>query len=217
MSPEALGSHLNLRHTVFMLNSVLFRQHIEEGEVLSRVVHKHWIVAVRDIFWAFLFTCVSLVLLLTWPQGLAFWIVLGCITVCAVWLLHDFFDYALDAWVITDQAVIDLNWIGWFHRQSTRVLYSDIQGVSYEIHGVLGTLLKFGTVSIEKISTGSTFSLPYVSRPKEVESLILKNMEAYVHKKNLKNSKHVQELLSVLVANQAQREELDKKSSNKSS
>jgi hypothetical protein len=88
------------------------------------------------------------------------------------------------------------------------VLFSDIQGVSYEIHGVWGTLLRFGTVSVEKISTGSTISLEHVHRPRRVESAILKNMETYVHKKNLKNSKHVQEMLAEMVAARVQAQEL---------
>jgi hypothetical protein len=128
-----------------------------------------------------------------------------------MWWLRQFFNYYLDAWIITDQGIIDLNWVGWFHRQSARVLYSDIQGVSYEINGVLATLLKYGDISVEKISTGTAISLPYVHKPKIVESLILKNMEEYLHKKNIKNSKHVQEILSAFVAEQAQLKDAESK------
>jgi hypothetical protein len=130
------------------------------------------------------------------------------IAASAVWWLRSFLDYYLDAWVITDQGIIDLEWLGWFHRQSARILYSDIQGVSYEIHGVLGTLLRFGTVAIEKISTGSAVSLSQVPRPKTVEATILRNMETYLHSKNMKNAKHIEELLSTFVAQHMQEDTL---------
>ncbi len=194
-----------------MLDSVLFHKHLDDGEIVARVVHKHGIVGLRELFWPSIFVAFGLLLMLTWPKGIALWIVLGIIASCGVWWLRQFFDYYLDAWIITDQGIIDLNWVGWFHRQSSRVLYSDIQGVSYEIQGVVATVLKYGTISVEKISTGTAISLPYVYKPKTVESLILQSMEAYLHKKNIKNSKHVQEILSAFVAEQAQLKETEAK------
>lgn len=129
---------------------------------------------------------------------------------CATWVVRSFLDYYLDAWVITDQGVIDLEWRGWFHRQSARILYSDIQGLSYEIAGVLPTLLRYGTVTIEKISTGATVNLPTVPQPKKVESLILRNMETYLHSKNMKNAKHLEEVLSTFVSERIQLESAKK-------
>ena len=194
-----------------MLDALLFKRHLDDAEVLSKVVHKHPVVGLRELFWPSLFGLFSLLLILTWPKGIALWIVLGFIAACAIWWLRQFFNYYLDAWIITDQGIIDLNWLGWFHRQSARVLYSDVQGVSYEIQGVVGTLLKYGTISIEKISTGTAISLPYVHKPKKVESLILQNMEAYLHKKNIKNSKHVQEILSAFVSEKMQLTDVESK------
>ncbi len=203
-------------YTERMLESLLFRKHLDDAEVLSKVVHKHPIVGLRELFWPTLFLVFGLLLLLTFPKGIALWIVLGIIIACGIWWLRQFFDYYLDAWIITDQGIIDLNWVGWFHRQSSRVLFSDIQGVSYEIQGVAATLLKYGTISVEKISTGSSISLPYVYKPKVIESLILQNMEAYLHKKNIKNSKHVQEILSAFVAEKMQLQETEDKNHPKS-
>jgi hypothetical protein len=47
-------------------------------------------------------------------------------------------------------------------------------------------------------------ALIQVPQPRKVESLILKNMETYLHSKNLKDARHVQELLAGFVANQVQ-------------
>jgi len=126
-----------------------------------------------------------------------------------VWILRNFYDYYLDAWIITDQGIIDVAWHGWFHRESTRVLYSDIQGVSYEIQGVTSTLMRYGQVSVEKISTGSVISLDYVPRPRRIEALILKNMEKYLHSKKLGDAKHVQDILAAIVAREVQLENFE--------
>lgn len=183
-----------------MLNRWLFRRHLDDDEKNLAVIHKHWLLGLKAMFWptAFLAACVGLLALQ--PERPLFLIGSLVTVIVLVWWLRSFFDYFLDAWIVTNTGIIDVAWHGWFHRESARVLYSDIQGVSYEIQGIWGTLLRFGTVSVEKISTGTAISLEYVPRPKRVESLILRSMETYVHQKNLTNSKHVQDILAEMVA-----------------
>jgi hypothetical protein len=115
-------------------------------------------------------------------------------------------DYYLDAWLITNKGVIDLEWHGWFHRSSSRILYSDINGVEYEIKGVFGTLIGYGTMALEKISTGDAITMPYVKKPRRVETAILEAMEAYMLKKNLKDATTVQNILSEFVASTMQKQ-----------
>lgn len=123
----------------------------------------------------------------------------------ALWWMRNFMDYYLDAWVITNKGVVDLAWHGWFHRTSARVLYSDIQGIEYEVKGIFGTLIGYGEVSLEKISTGGTISMEYVKSPRKVETLVLQCMEAYMHKKNLKDATTVQGILAEFVASTMQK------------
>ena len=33
----------------------MFRRHLEEKEVIARVVHKHWLLGARELFWPTLF------------------------------------------------------------------------------------------------------------------------------------------------------------------
>lgn len=187
-----------------MLDRLLFKKHLEDDEIVIRVVHKHWALAARTLFWPTTLFVASIGLLsLSHARGMVI-VVAVVAVVLLVWWIQRFLDYFLDAWLVTDHGIIDVEWFGWFHRQSTRVLYSDLHGVSYEIKGILGTFLRYGTISIEKISTGSEISLPYVRNPKSVEFTILEQMEKYLHTKNLKDSKHVQEILSAIVAEQVQ-------------
>lgn len=193
------------------MDMFLFKKHLEDDEHIRMIVHKHWLLGLRVLLWPTVFFLLPVALLAV-RQSQPVAMIAGLFGVIAlVWWLRNFFDYYLDAWIITDHGIIDLEWLGWFHRQSSRILYSDIQGVSTEIHGISGTLLRYGTVSIEKISTGSAVTIESVPRPRSVESVILKNMETYLHSKNLKNAKHVEELLSQFVAQHLQEDDAHKK------
>ena len=191
------------------LNNILFARHLDDDEEVTEIVHKHWMLGIKHFLWpVFSFLLAWLVLYIV-PFLLIFYLVALWAVVSLVWLLRNFFDYYLDAWIITDKGIIDVAWHGWFHRQSTRVLYSDIQGVSYEIQGVFATILRYGELSVEKISTGSSVTLTHVSNPRRIESMILGNMELYLHGKNLKDAKHVQELLGQMISREIQLEEYD--------
>ncbi len=183
-----------------MLQKMLFTKHLDDDEVLVKVVHKHWLLGVKALFWPTCWLIATGLMAAGFPTRAALILAAVFGVVFAVWWLRNFFDYFLDAWIITSEGIIDVAWHGWFHRESARILYSDIQGVSYEIKGIAGTLLQVGVISVEKISTGDSVSLESVKRPKKVESLLLGNQEKYLHKKNLKDSKQVQEMLATLVA-----------------
>ncbi|MDO8648987.1 MAG: hypothetical protein Q7R81_04365 [Candidatus Peregrinibacteria bacterium] len=191
-----------------MLDAFLFGKHLDDDETITLLVHKHWLVGVRFLVWPTISFFLSWVVLFYAPTKLVFYIVTLWSIGSLVWWIRNFFDYYLDVWIITDHGVIDLDWHGWFHRTSTRVLYSDVQGVSYEIQGFVGTVLRYGAVSVEKISTGMAITLSHVQQPRAVESLILRNMETYLHSKNLKDARHVQELLAGFVAERMQMNEL---------
>lgn len=187
-----------------MLQSFFFKKHLDDDETIAYAVHKHWLLGLRTLFWPTA-TFIGLWALLYWvPDRYVFYGIAFTAALTVVWWLRNFYDYYLDAWLITNKGIIDLEWHGWFHRQSARILYSDIQGIEYEIHGILGTLLRFGTISVEKISTGGVVSMPYVKNPRQVESLILQMLEAYMHKKNLKDATTVKDILAEFVAGSMQ-------------
>lgn len=191
------------------LDGPMFKRHLEDDESVVAVVHRHWLMGLKGLFWPTLAFGLGAALLFAAPYrsvaiGVGIWFV--CV---GGWWLRNFFDFFLDAWILTDQGIIDVAWHGWFHRESSRVLYSDIQGVSYEIKGVTPTLLRYGTISVEKISTGAAISMQTVAQPRKVEAKILAQMEAYLHSKNLKDAKQVQELLSTVLARELQMREFE--------
>lgn len=188
-----------------MLNSFFFTQHLDDEEEIQMVVHKHWLLGIKSLWLpSLVFIAVWSMLYFAHTKYMIYGIGVASLGI-ALWWIRNFMDYYLDAWIITNKGVIDLAWHGWFHRSSTRVLYSDIQGLEYEVKGILGTILGYGEVSLEKISTGNTMSMEYVKRPRRVEALVLQCMETYMHKKNLKDATTVQNILAEFVASTMQK------------
>lgn len=193
------------------LNQWLFAKHLEDDEEVRVYVHTHWRLGLRHLFWPSVAFAAAWIFLVIAPFLMIFYVVAVAAMLSLVWWARNFLDYYLDAWLITDQAIIDVAWHGWFHRTATKILYSDIQGVSYETKGISGTFFKYGTISVEKVSTGALVSMENVSRPREIAAAILRNMELYLHGKNLKDAKHIQELLSSVVSRELSLNELKPK------
>lgn len=191
-----------------MLNKTFFAGHLDDDEEILTVLHKHWLFGFKALWFpSLIFLIVAAILYYVHTKMVIYGIALAELGV-AIWWIRNFLDYFLDAWIVTTKGVIDLEWKGWFHRSAARVLYSDVQGVSYEVSGIIGTLLNYGNMSLEKISTGTSMTMPYVKRPKRMTSIILEGMENYLHKKNLKDAKTVQGILAEFVASSMQKKEM---------
>lgn len=191
-----------------MCDRLLFRRHLEDDEELRKIVHKHWGVVLCAVVWPSVSLLLALATVILLPYRTAILLAGGWAALSIVWWMRNFLGAYLDAWLVTDAAVIAVEWFGWFHRRSTRVLYSDIEEASYEVQGILATAFRYGTVSIERVSTGAVVELDYVPHPREVTNAILRNMEEYLHTKNLKDAKNVQEILSTIVAEQLQLQQI---------
>ncbi len=192
------------------MNNFFFAKHLDDEEEIVLIVRKHWLFGLKALFWPTILFLGLWSIVYFSPHMTMFYGIATAEVFVLLWWIRNFMDYYLDAWLITNKGIIDLEWHGWFHRSSARVLYSDIQGVSYEVNGIVGTLFSYGLMEIEKISTGNTIEMEYVKKPRTVESVILECMEAYLHKKNLKDATTVQEILAEFVAGTIQKREATK-------
>ena len=153
-----------------MLGKFLFGKHLEEDESVIRIVHKHWFLGLKGLFWPSVFFAAGAVLMAVHPaKGVVIVLSLAEVIV-AVWWLRSFLDHYLDAWIITDHGIIDVAWHGWFHRESARVLYSDgkvdtpdrtvtprrVSATQQPLNMVFSHQLLFGTSVINELRVGYT-------------------------------------------------------------
>ena len=82
-----------------------------------------------------------------------------------VWL-----DYYLDAWIITDQRVVDIEQRRLFDRRISEIAMERIQNVTIEIPGFIATMLNFGNIKIETAGEqGFTISeVPHCDQAREL-------------------------------------------------
>ena len=174
---------------------------LEEGEKIIRVVRKHWfvmlviavtmfILALLPLFlYFFLFfevfneffglnLAVSRELLTSVLTAVQKW---GTFAY-PLWLLilWTFFfvewtDYYLDALVITNKRVIDIEQKGFFNREITSFNYHNIQDITVETKGIIQTLFKFGFIHIETAGDDKhrIIAIKYAQNPEEARSVIL--------------------------------------------
>lgn len=187
----------------------MFQRHLEDDEPMYLLVHKHWLLNAVDLLTPILGFFASWTLFYIAPVRIIL-IIIAIIDVgIIVWGIRNFLDYYLDALLITDRAVIDVEWHGWFHRESTRIEYSSIEGVSYEIHGIIGTMLNYGTLTIERIGSGSVMEIENIKCPRDVESAILACQANCLRTRNLKDSAQVKDIIAEIVAERMQMREFD--------
>jgi hypothetical protein len=192
-----------------VLQKFFFGKHLDDDEKILLIVQKNWFCGLKLLFVpTCLFIALWSILYFVHTMIVFYGISIASLGLL-IWWMRSFLDYYLDAWIVTNMGVIEIEWHGWFHRSSSRVLYSDIQGIGYEIKGIVGTLFRTGTISLEKISTGSAIEMSSVYSPKRVEMAVLGAMEAYMLQKNLRDATTVQNILTELVTSTLQKQHAD--------
>lgn len=86
---------------------------------------------------------------------------------------HDFVDYHLDIWVVTDQRIVSIEQEGLFNRIVSELNITRIQDVTSQLKGKVQTFLDYGSVHIQTAGEAQRFVFEQVSHPAEVAKVIL--------------------------------------------
>jgi uncharacterized membrane protein YdbT with pleckstrin-like domain len=91
-----------------------------------------------------------------------------------VWMIgwDMFTDYYLDVLIITDKRIFDIEQYGLFRRRSSAFRLDRIQNVSVNVHGIIQTLLDFGTIRLETAGEHEDFVAPFIGQPYDVKKFI---------------------------------------------
>lgn len=181
------------------LRHYIFSSHLDEGEKILEVAHRHALVLKFDSFKTFMFGVIFPTLLyLIFPQALF---------ICIVWwvigfmgMLYHFIDWYFDAWLITNMGVIDIERNGLWERSSTRIEYHMIEGIGYTIKGFLQTIFNYGDITIDKLGAQTSVVLRDASSPKKVERKIMKYQEKFVSSKSIRDHGALKDMLSEMIA-----------------
>ena len=180
-----------------ILDEIVFHSLLGKGEKIIAVAHRHPFVVQGALFRILFFGMLIPVggYLLFKPFYLLWlpWFVIGTLLFCYEW-----FKWYLDAWIVTNFAVIDQEWNSYFDKATTRIEYQSIAGISTEIRGFWGTVLGFGNIEIEHVSA-SPIILESVARPRKVERDITREQQRYLSEQNFSDHAKLKDLLTNLL------------------
>ncbi len=100
--------------------------------------------------------------------AIALWLILVPVIGGFAW-----YFWSQNAYVLTNQRLIDLHFIGFFHRSVSEIPMDIIQDVTYETKGPLQSLLNIGTVTVQTASY-TEVALETVTSPRSIQQTILK-------------------------------------------
>lgn len=165
--------------------------HFEQGEQIVKVVRRHWLVLIPMVI-LLVVLALAPTLLYTFLTkdfvnlneqvvwGIGEWIDSWGTFGYSVWLLLlwmiffiEWTNYYLDLWVITDRRIIDVEQIGFFHRDVTSFNYAQIQDITVETRGFIQALLKFGTLHIQTAGHSRNIIIRDAHYPEDARALIL--------------------------------------------
>jgi len=163
---------------------------LEATERILTVVHRHWLTLWLRLFSIVVFTILPLVAwvviliaagtLPTLPYDIAVYTPHFMVLYCS-WLVFMLMavgqlllNHYLDVWVVTNERIVSVDQQGFFNRTIGSFRLDRLQDINVEIHGVIATLLDYGTVEVETASEGpSEFRAYNIPHPQQLKTIIM--------------------------------------------
>jgi len=180
-----------------MIRNFLFRSYLGEGEQIEFVVHRHVLLEFKNFLKVFVFG-IFLPALGWWPFPQVSLFAMAWLTLGAVRFIYEFFDWYYDVWIVTNVSIIEIMWRGFFDRSSTRIEYHIIQGIGYEVKGLMPTLFNYGTIALDKF-TGTQSVFDGAVNPKKKAEMLTKAQEHFVTNKSFRDHRALQGILTDLL------------------
>ncbi|MHB1769648.1 MAG: PH domain-containing protein [Minisyncoccota bacterium] len=162
---------------------------LEPGEHVVKQVRKHWFLFLAELLPFALLAVIPFALpsFLRLAPPLAHDAALFTVqtplmrAALGIWLLVSwtgawsaFTRYFLNAWVLTNERIVDIKQRGYFSREVSSVLLNRVQDVTTDVRGVLPSLLNIGDINVQSAGAVDKFHMRGIPRPEQMRDLILK-------------------------------------------
>ncbi|OHB17744.1 MAG: hypothetical protein A2749_01755 [Parcubacteria group bacterium RIFCSPHIGHO2_01_FULL_45_26] len=154
---------------------------LEPGEKVIVTYHKHWVVYTIDTF--------VLLILLILPKIVYVWLTSGAgffeinqhlaVFLYFIWfiLLWGYFfiiwtNLYLDAWIVTDRRIIDIEQMSLFHRSVSDFRIEKIQNITVTERGFIANLFGYGSIRVETAGEKVELAFDYLPNPYKVRDTI---------------------------------------------
>lgn len=185
------------------LRDRIFKSYLDDGETILYVAHKHLLVLKIDSAKVFFFgILLPIIFYLFFPRALPIFVVWWVIGIGG--MFYRFIDWYYDSWLLTNMGVVGVLRNGLFDITATRIEYHMIEGISYNIKGVLQTLFNYGSITIDKLGAQTSVVLEDASNPKKLERLVMRYQEKYVYDRSIRDHGALKDMLADMIAYHAQ-------------
>lgn len=122
-----------------------------EGENLEFIFRKHMITTKKGMFFLIVIAALGFVPMLIWPEqaNVLFWVFMGAVALGLIKLLYDYMLWYFSIYVVTNQRIRQVSQRGLFKKTVVDLGLDKIQTVSYNIPGLFGGMLGYGTLVIQ--------------------------------------------------------------------
>lgn len=170
------------------------------GEKVEKVIKKHWfdlLSKVAGSIFVFIIPFIAVFLFLkvnsTYnlvtinieiSKSLIVFFSSAWFLIMALVFSYHWIDHHLDAWILTDERIVDIEQMGFFHRQVSSLRLERIQDVTIQTSGLIATLLHFGDIHVQTAGQSREFILKNAPRPQKTKELILRQYGHAINKKS---------------------------------
>ena len=164
----------------------MFSKQLGSDEKIVVVIRKHWLVFILEAFVIVLAIVAPLIAAVFVPSSLLVSLAqIGVsgdlllfayvIFVLVLWMFLFILwtTYFLDAWVVTNRRVIDIDQKTLFYRETTTLMLEKIQDVTVEVQGILATLFGYGKLTLHTAGDGEDIVINFAAHPQYAKDRII--------------------------------------------
>lgn len=178
-----------------MSDFLLRKLNFKENEEIIKIVRRYPLTCTFSILITLILVAgvfFFLSLFFSWgPIGVALF--LAILLLGIIYGTREFVLWYFNAFIITNQRVIDVDQRGFFDRIVSEAPYEKIQDVSYRVKGIFQTLFHYGNIQVQTAGTALRLELKNIYQPGKIQELI-----TYLAKKDqIKRDQELQKNVSV--------------------
>lgn len=180
-----------------IIDKILFRHLLDKGERIIKVAHVHPFIVYPQLFKVmFVGILIPMGAYILFPPLYVIWLTWGGIG--ALLFCYRILQWYMDAWIVTNLAVINHEWNSFFDQTTSRIEYGNIDGITNEIRGFWGTIMRYGNIQITHIS-GAPLILANVASPRKVERFIMEHQQEFVRQQGFEDHGKLKDMLTKLL------------------
>ncbi len=187
---------------MLLVQKYLFKEHLDSGEKLFEVFHRHSIEIWKRIFSWIIIGVILPIWIILYAHDLNFnyswWWAIGWITLSLSWIIYHFIDWYFDVMLITNYSILHVQWHGIFDKESSRIEYEDMKEVNISTEGALQTIFDYGQIEIATMSGGKTI-FQNIPNPQEAEQTLRRYKMNFTKFQRLTDSGEMENILSEMV------------------